>query len=55
MQTLRKLITEHPEWSDLPIVVYRPDGTLWYIGANGLVYPSHDHEEKIDVLVFSPN
>jgi hypothetical protein len=67
IETLKTLLEKHPEWADLPIVVYRPDGTTHYIGGSGYCYSSKDYEdfeevgeEEIkkrpdNVLVFSPN
>lgn len=66
MVTLKQLIEEHPEWSDLPIAIYRNDGDLDYIGESGLVYPCKYYETDFDyekyvkdkpcnVLVFAGN
>lgn len=51
--TLRELLDQHPEWADLPIAIYRPDGELDFIGGAGRVYKSEDNEGSI--LVFAPN
>lgn len=62
MTTLRSLMQEHPEWADLPIVVYKPDGTHDYVGGAGNVYefdPKKEGCEGVDgcerVLVFAAN
>jgi len=61
-QTLRTLYEEHPEWRDLPIVVYVPDGSYDWVGAAGDVYTSLTQDDPINkdspmvsVLVFSAN
>ena len=51
--TLEKLYKENPEWRDLPIAIYRNDGSYDYIGAGGVIYESEDEEGKI--LVFAGN
>ncbi len=43
--TLRELIEQHPEWADLPIVVYREDGHYDYVGCSGTVYEDEDRQE----------
>ena len=49
--TLTQLITEHPEWADLEIVIFCPDGSYTRIGEDaGMVYKNKDE----NVLVFSP-
>lgn len=55
--TLRQLLDTHPEWADLHIVVYRDDGTLHYLGAQGSAYEHQDDNEPDcpKVLVFAPN
>ena len=63
--TPRQLLSQHPEWADLPMAVYRSDGGLDYVGAAGSVYESRDYGDAPDieapgvkfdrVLVFSPN
>lgn len=53
METLKTLLEKHPEWADLPIVVYQSEGRYDYVGAAGLVYEDEDEEGK--VLVFAPN
>lgn len=62
---LRELYEQHPEWHDLPLVVYREDGLYDYIDGAGMVYPGKDYpgtdfdnEDDLgpdNVLVFSPN
>ena len=32
MATLRSLLANHPDWADLPITVYCPDGHLDFVG-----------------------
>lgn len=51
--TLTELITQHPEWANLPLTVYRPDGELDYVGASGAVYEGEYNGEK--VLIFAGN
>lgn len=53
--TLNELLKIHPEYGDLPVAILREDGNLDYICGAALVYPSHDEEEKIDILVFTGN
>lgn len=64
--TLRQLLAEHPEWADLPIVVYTPSGEYSYVGAGCRVYtnetcddPDADMEDpatkKYMVLVLDPS
>jgi hypothetical protein len=68
IETLETLLKKHPEWKKLPIVVYRPDGTIHYVGGSGTVYPSKDYrcsknkdydkfvkDKPNNVLVFAPN
>jgi hypothetical protein len=63
-ETLRTLIEKHPEWANLPIVVYRTDGSYDFIGCSGSIYTGEcTEEDKIanpeikteSVLVFSGN
>ena len=59
-QTLRELLEEHPEYADLPVAIYRSDGTYHYINRSGSVYIHKDRIKTPDepegpVLVFSPN
>jgi len=64
--TLRQLLEQHPEWADLQMVVYSPEGHYDYVGCSGSVYKGEDFSEpamdvedprniKTDVLVFSAN
>lgn len=53
--TLAELIKSHPEWADLPTVVYCKDGHYDYIGEAGMVYPATDEDTESEVLVFAPN
>lgn len=53
MTTLKELLEEHPEWADLPIAVYNPQGGYDYVGCSGDVYSDDDGESSI--LVFSHN
>jgi hypothetical protein len=63
--TLRELYDEHPEWRDLPMVVYRPDdGDIDWVGGTAFVYPCDTELEPADdqpfpqpitVLVFAGN
>jgi len=62
--TLRELIEQHPEWADLPIAVYRTDGSLDYIDASGTAYVGEDWPDDVEdvvegtgnpVLVFAGN
>jgi len=56
METLKTLLKKHPEWKDLPIVVYRKDGLYDYVGENGSAYEGNDYSEnERKVLVFSAN
>jgi len=63
VETLRTLCEKHPEWMDLPIGVYTPDGTIDFVGAAGTVYQSEygGSDEKEDyptgtkILIFSGN
>ena len=56
--TLRSLLEEHPEWADLPIVVYQPDGSCDWVGFSGTVYPGTIEDEvdgEVEVLTFAGN
>ena len=53
MKTLNDILKEHPEWGDLPIGVYVPDGTYDMIDGAGDVYVGADDEG--DLLVFAAN
>ena len=57
--TLRQLMEEHPDWLDIPLAVYAPDGIYHYVGASGDVYLAEDDsEEDLEdkrVIVFSGN
>jgi hypothetical protein len=66
MITLRQLLERHPEWADLPIVVYTSSGHYDWVGCSGMVYEDKDYTEPhldvddpanaaIPVLVFAPN
>jgi hypothetical protein len=45
--TLNTLLEDHPEWADLPITVYEPDGHLATVGGDGSVYLS-ELEDGVD-------
>ena len=45
--TLKTLLADHPEWADLPITVYEPDGHLATVGGDGSVYLS-ELEDDVD-------
>lgn len=56
--TLRSLLEEHPEWADLPIVVYNPDGSCDWVGSSGTVYDGEITDvdgEEYHVLTFAGN
>ena len=55
--TLRRLMEEHPEWADLPIVVYREEGGYDWVGSSGDVYDATTEEDGdvYEVLVFTNN
>ena len=36
--TLQQILTDHPEWADLPVGIQRTDGELDYVGQSGDVY-----------------
>jgi len=48
--TLNDLIKKHPEYADLPVVIYCKDGSLDWVGGAGRVYDgegcSIDNEKK---------
>jgi hypothetical protein len=53
---LKELYEKHPEWHDLELVIYCPDGHYDYIeDGTGFIYEAKDEIENIDVLVVSPN
>lgn len=58
-QTLKTLLAAHPDWGDLPLVIYTPDGFYDWVGGAGAVYQSHakphPKAEAVPVLVFAPN
>lgn len=52
MITLKILLERHPDWADLPIVVYSPDGRYDWVGESshsdggaGSVYTDDTHAE----------
>jgi hypothetical protein len=52
-QTLRELIEAHPEWADLPIVVFRFPGSFDWLGyATASVGVIIDADQE--VLAFQP-
>ena len=58
--TLRTLLEEHPEWADLPLAVFNPDGNVDFIGWAGSVYTveHEDYARQVDsdtIVVFAPN
>ena len=56
--TLKELLDANPDWADLPIVVYREDGTYDYVGGAGSAYrhkETTEDGESIDVVVFAGN
>ncbi len=55
--TPRDIITLHPEWADLDIVIYTDSGDYEYVGAQAGMYTDTDHDETPPnpVLVFSAN
>lgn len=67
MVTLKVLLERHPEWGDLPLVVYTPSGRVDWVGESSMgdsgaggVYVSETPEdgedgEMVEVLVFTPN
>lgn len=48
--TLNDIIKKHPEYADLPVVIYREDGEYDWVGASGSVYDgktcSIDYDKK---------
>lgn len=57
--TLGEILREHPDWKDLPVVVYCADGHYDYVGAAGDVYLDDEHigdcGQPEAVVVFAPN
>jgi hypothetical protein len=56
--TLKELLEQHPEWANLPMVVYNGmNGEYDWVGASGSVYLGEETEDgkKIKVLVFAGN
>lgn len=57
--TLKELIEKYPEWENLQVVVYSPDGEYHYVSDDayglGSVYKAKDHRENIEMVVFSHN
>lgn len=45
--TLKKLLEDHPEWSDPPLTVYRDDKTVHWVGASGDVYTGEPDEKWV--------
>ena len=56
-KTLRQIIAEHPDWLDLTVGVYTPNGSIDFVGENGTVYKSTDEVDGLTfpVLVFAAN
>lgn len=63
VETLRSLCEKHPDWMDLPIGVYTPDGSIDFVGAAGTAYQSEyggseetdDYPAGTKILIFSAN
>jgi hypothetical protein len=64
--TPRQLIEKHPEWADLPMVVYTSDGSYEHVGDSARVYTNETTDDpdadmsdpatpKYTVLVFDPS
>ncbi len=51
--TLATLLRDHPEWANLPLVLYTQADEYEYVGGSAGVYTDLDHGEK--VLVFTGN
>ena len=60
MTTLREILEAHPEWADIPIAIYRADGTYDFLGGGGTVYLDDKYSEDdgtkhTEVIVFAGN
>jgi len=63
MKTLNDILKEHPEWGDMPVGIYMPDGHYDMIDGAGSVYVDKQDEEDVEyeewetgpVLVFAGN
>lgn len=60
--SLKELLAKHPDWADLPIVVYRPDGQYDWLDGAASAYTDTTHEDpdneaspEVKVLVFAHN
>lgn len=47
MTTLRDILEKHPEWADIPVGIYMPDGRYDYVGGCGTVYVAQPTEDEI--------
>ena len=45
--TLREVLEAHPEWADLPVGIYQPDGDMHFLGGLGSVYLTDYTEEEL--------
>lgn len=63
MKTLNDILKEHPEWGDIPVGVYMPDGHYDYLDGAGSVYLDEQDDVEVreeganrgPVLVFAGN
>lgn len=63
MKTLNDILKEHPEWGDIPVGIYMPDGHYDMIDEAGDVYVDmrdddgveYDDGRPTSVLVFAGN
>lgn len=46
MKTLRDIVETHPEWLDLPVVVYQSDGTYDWLDGSAAVYVAEAVERE---------
>lgn len=52
--TLQELYDKNPHWRNMPLVVYRNDGGIDYVGQSGAVYEGEGHDGEL-VIVFAGN
>lgn len=61
--TLKEILEAHPEWADIPIGIYMPDGHYDYLDGAGSVYLDEQDDVEVweegeyrgPVIVFSGN
>lgn len=53
--TLNSIIKEHPEWGNLPLVVYKDDGSYSYVDVASTIYTAQDADNDTCDLIETPD